>query len=214
MISICCPFYPWTRIEDRTEELFEVLIPSLNRVDQSDQVELVILHLGNRDIWGKGRKHDIGEFTIRLESKLKIKFMLNRSWNCIHPGPPEKLWLSKAQNETIKYISSDRFLCIGIDIEVPPNIVDLFNSRVRSGLVWIVTMAHVDRDRNFINWRDQANGMIGMLKTDYFDLGGCDESMIRTKYDNHFSKMASRSGKLKIIKERIEGVNHVQHPRS
>ena len=67
MISICCPFYPWTRIKDRTEEIFEVLIPSLNRVEQKDQIELVILHLGNRDIWGRGnRMHDIADFKDRI----------------------------------------------------------------------------------------------------------------------------------------------------
>ncbi len=138
--------------------------------------------------------------------------LINLSWNCIHPGPPEKLWLSKAQNEMLRYIRTDKFLTIGIDIEVPRDIVSRFNKRVGPGSVWIITMAHVDKDRGFKSWRDQANGMIGMTKQDYFDLGGCDESMVRTGYDNHFANMISRS-KLKVIREKVKGVNHVEHPR-
>ncbi len=213
MISICCPFYPWTRLQDRTDELFEVLIPSLNRIEKKDQVELVILHMGNRDIWGFNRKHSISDFRDRVADAWDGNLLINLSWNCIHPGPPLLLWLSKAQNEMIRYITNDRFLTIGIDIEVPPNIVDLYNDWVKPGVVWVVIMAHVDRDRNFINWRDRANGMIGMMRQDYFDLGGCDESYIRTKYDNHFAKRISRSENYRFIREKVKGVNHVQHPR-
>lgn len=212
-IALACPFYPWSRTTERTEEIFKIMVPSLNRLEKWERIELALLHMGDRDIWCKNRKHDVNEFKQRLDREWRGRLTFITSNGCIHPGPPEQLWMSKAKNEIIRYMLSDRFMAIGIDITLPPDFVGLYDKRVGTGSAWIITPAHVDKDFNFLSWRTVANGMIGMTRKDYFSVGGCDESMIRSQYDNDFAKKVALSPAIGIIKEKVEGVYHVAHPR-
>jgi hypothetical protein len=58
MISVCVLFYPWQRGYDRTREVTEVLMPTLRACKKKEELELCILHMGCKDIYGMNRKHD------------------------------------------------------------------------------------------------------------------------------------------------------------
>ena len=70
MISFCVPFYPWYRSFSREEEIFNVLIPSLNDSEGVEDFELCIADGGREDIWDWGRVHD----SVRIQGKDNLCF--------------------------------------------------------------------------------------------------------------------------------------------
>lgn len=213
MISICVVFYPWQKKMERTHEVFEVLMPTLRACKKKEQLELCILHLGRKDIYGLGREHDPDKLLSGIKkywknNKLVFKVVEDEF---IHSGPPKELWLSKAVNAVIMQSSSDRFLMTGIDITLPVYLVDLFNSIVKLGTMWLLETKHVERKmRKFLKWRTKANGMIGMMKEDYIKVGMSDESYVRSKYDNQFVATAKNAGIEVVINQR-DDVMHIRH---
>jgi hypothetical protein len=213
MISVCVLFYPWQRGYDRTREVTEVLMPTLRACKKKEELELCILHMGCKDIYGMNRKHDPEKLLFDIKKYWKNNKLIFEvvEDEFIHPGPPENLWLSKAVNAVIMQSSSDRFLMTGIDITLPVYLVDIFNSIVEPKTMWILITKHVDAvNREFLSWRSNANGMIGMMKEDYIESGMSDESHVRDKYDNLFIRKARNTG-IKLVKERRDDVMHIRH---
>lgn len=218
MISICVPFYPWYREYDRTEEIFDVLIASMNRCKRKGELELSIVDGGTEDIWGRQRRHISSVFLGNLFKSWdgKLKYSYDKEVIYRRSGNRRSFWVSKAVDKSVKQSSYDMVLTVGIDIEIPVDFVDIYESWVSPGNVFVFRCWHIRRDMpreqmpNLGGWRS-ARGIIGAMKSDYFQVGGQDlPGFVKDKADTDLYLRLKKAFNLKEIYPK--GMFHVDHP--
>jgi hypothetical protein len=218
MISICTIFYPWWRSFDRTEEIFDVLIDSMNKCKDKDLLELSVIDGGVFDIWGKERKHNAAKFEQRLsnEWKGKLKYSLDKSVIHYRSNERKAFWVARAIDLAVKQASYEKVLTIGIDCEMPHNIIEVINNWVDYGKVLVFNCFHIRRDfprihePHYGGWRS-ARGITAVMKQDYLAIGGAEDTgMIKDRADSLRYLKLKEVYDLKEIRE--PGMFHVDHP--
>jgi hypothetical protein len=217
MISICVPFYPYYREYDRTEEIFDVLIPPMIKAGV-DNFELVLLDGGVVDKWELGRNRDIQEIYSRLRNLWPgelVYILTNQIITPSNHSKPNKFWMSKAVNDVIKASSYENIFIQNVDIEIPKNFVDEYNKNVGGGKVWFPRCYHIKKLMPRVHenggWRNSCRGLVGILKSDYWSIGGTDQ--INYIKDRHDSDLYLRcKAKYNCIEEQLDGLFHVDHP--
>ena len=228
MISVCVPFYPWYRDYYRGEEVFDVLIKGLNKVEGIRRVELCLTDAGVEDIWinrknPEGRKWDHRAFHKRLRAE--FKGAVNYSWDkeCIHVSKEghRRFWLAMAVAKSVRRASNENILIFGIDCYAPADLIEKFNSIVEEGTAWVpfafnVPMGaplQVVQTKPGFCWHT-AKGIVGIKKSDYEKAGGYEEclDLIATRTDSDFYNRISKH--LKIVQGREPALFHVGHKGS
>lgn len=220
MISICTIFYPWWRQYDRTEEIFDALIGSMNKCKDKHLLELSVIDGGVLDVWGRRekREHDVVKFEERLRNKWKGKLKYSLDDTVIHYRSKgrKSFWVARAIDLAVKQASYEKILTIGIDCELPSNIIEVINNWVDPGKVLVLHCFHIRRDfprvhkPYFGGWRS-ANGITAIMKKDYLAVGGSEKTgMIKDKSDSLRYKKLKKTYNLKEI--RAVGLFHVDHP--
>jgi hypothetical protein len=231
MISVCVPFYPWHRGNDRIQYVFDVLLESMNNCYGSEKLELVLIDAGVEDLWlsnakrlgfDNGRKHDSGAFKKSIIGNFNGELRYYLANECIRRTPDGKkaFWLSRAVAMAVSAAKYDKVFITGIDIYLPIDFIGRYNERVRPGRAWVAKayavpryapMKHADGIPGF-GWYG-ARGIVGLLKEDYRLIGGYpwEEKVMRSS-DSIFYKRVK--GKLDIIEQGEHGMFHVGHPGS
>lgn len=220
MISICTVFYPWWRKYDRTDEIFDVLIKSMNNCVDKDKLELSIVDGGVEDVWDdkRNRKHDPVKFLERICKHWHGNLKYSLDSEVIHRRPMNKrsFWVARAIDRSVQQSSSDRILTVGIDIELPQNFVEVYNNWVAPGKVLVFHCWHLRRDmprehmKGMGNWRGTF-GITGCMKEDYISIGGAEGTgKIKDRADSLRYLRLKDKFDLKHIK--AEGTFHIDHP--
>jgi hypothetical protein len=222
-ISICTPFYPWHKGFDRTEELFDVLIPSLNK-SHPENFELVILDCGCEDVYNLNREKErnIIEFNKRLKKEFKGKLVYIFNDQCISPITHKEhgfskrgyFWMANAVNLSIKNSTSDYIFIMNIDIEISNNFYEEYFKNVSLGKVWFPKCYHIKKTDKKVNengvWRLER-GLVGITKADYWSIGGTDsENYIKDRHDSDLYERCIKTFNIK--EEKLLNFFHIDHP--
>ena len=227
MISFCCGFYPWYRQHDRSNEVFDVLIAGLNTMNGVEDTELCLVSAAVMDVWRRKnenpRKFDNEQFEekIRKQFKGKVKYLLDE--NSIHRdvvGIP-RYWCSKSIDTAISISANDYIVIVGIDCYITGYFVSDYFERVKKGKAWIILSTGAN-DVEYIEYIEAnqiarfhytARGIVGMLKDDYYKIGGYDVNYIKDQSDSNFYRRMIASD-LEVKEEKVKNVYHVHHPGS
>ena len=218
-LSVCVPFYPWYREHDRTSEVFDVLIKGLNKCDRVESMELCILDAGVVDVWGRGRIHYSRKFQVDLARSFKGHVNYKFDEGSIHyddKGIP-RFWVAKAVDNAVRNSSSDRILIFGIDCYASSDLMDRYDKNVSKGIAWVILAYNIPAFTKFekggvhSGWHT-AKGIVGILKKDYFRVGGYNPQYIKDKCDSDFYVRIAQ--KFKLVMNKENGFFHVNHPGS
>jgi hypothetical protein len=217
MVSMCVPFYPWYRDYDRSEEIFDVLIPSLNAMDEKERIEISIVDAGVRDVWGKKRRHDVSRFYERLCEAWGGALVYTVTSLGITPrghGAPGRIWISRLVDESVHQASSDWLFLTNIDIHHPKNLLLRYEEHVARGRIWAPVTYHIHRlmprenDRG--GWRNCGKGILGVHRADYRAVGGQDTGYVK---DRHDADLWDRlRGRYAWSRGELPGLFHIDHP--
>lgn len=230
MISVCVPFYPWARSYDRSHEVFDVLLPGLNKAAHAKSLELCLTDAGVEDIFVKrgdkrGRTWNSRRFHEKLKKSFRGKTNYTLDKECIHVSEDgsRRFWLAMAVAKSVQRATYDNILIFGIDCYAPRDLGHRFADTVKDGVGWVLFAFNVPQGAPLaINevggkgycWHT-AKGIVGIKKKDYDKIGGYEKSLpyISTRTDSDFyNRMTAGLDKVVIRKEL--GLFHVGHPGS
>lgn len=195
MITFCVPFYPWYRRYDRSRELLDIMIPAMNRCARRDELTLSITDGGIRDVWEGTRVHDTNAYLDAIRAVWKGPLIYTPTENGITPdgfcqdGQPRdgRVWIGRLVEDAVMQAQTEHVFINNIDIEIPENFVDVFETMVSPGRVWFPRCFQLHRlsprtsDQG--GWR-RAYGLVGITKTDYVNVGGTDYmKYIKNRHD-------------------------------
>jgi len=203
-ISICIG------IRNRFKSFGHNLLSSLNLMESKDKIELCVVDWLSDDI--ENLQEYIKNYTNNIISIKYIKLLkddfyvkrqhYNRAY-CLHQA------LKLSTNKKV-------FLC-DIDMTLPIDFVKQFNENVDINKIWFPICFTLNRNKPRIisdtngRWRTWGYGMVGIMKEDYFNIGGYSFNYLQWgKEDNDFYKKVKGSG-LIISRERCEGLFHNFH---
>ncbi len=219
MISICTIFYPWYRAYDRTEELFDVLLPSLCAVQKVSQFELSIVDGGVRDIWRKQdkRHHDGESFAARIKRSWAGPFKYSLDPGCItfHDGM-DRFWKGYAIQKAVEQSAGDKLFLIGIDSTIPLGLCSLFDQFVDDESAMVLYPFNIFRGKPYSTHKDNgfwrnARGITGWTRKGYNSIGGTQFAKFKkSKQDSNRYDRAEKN--LQLSHLRIKGCYHVDHP--
>ena len=221
MISLCVPFYPWYRAFCRREEIFDVLIPSLNAMDGGEELELCVSDGGSEDVWKMHRKHDSFNFMYRIKNAFKGKVQFDSSYQ-ISVTKHVRWWLAKSISKAVEISTGSHLFIIGMDYWLPQDFIYRYHANVSEGSAWVVFPAGlkaVEDQARF--WKDAipkqwhtAKGIVGITKKDYDKIGGYNyEQYVKDHSDSNFYHRM-HSGGLAVTEKREIGFFHINHPGS
>jgi len=217
MISVCTVFYPWTKEIERTEELFDALIPSIQRCEENNRIELSIVDTGTRDIFNRRRKHDWINFKERILKELPTaKYQIA---DCL---VGQKWHMSKALMIAAAQAKGELFFFSGIDLILPKGFVHMMDLFVGKGEVWVPLCYNLlpgqewtipEKPEEMNGWR-VAKGIMGIRREDFYSVGGYPVEKIgfRVGIDNALLQKCSKKYKVNSVK--CEGLFHLHHAYS
>jgi len=218
MISICTIFYPWYRAYDRTEEIFDVLLPSILEMDSGDQIELSIMDGGTSDVWKKNRQHDSDAFKQRISrtiGNIPLVYTLDPGCITFHDGM-ERFWKGYAIEMAARQSTGDKLFLIGIDSTVPPGLSELFSMFVDDESAMVLYPFNIFRGKPYSTHKDNgfwrnARGITGFTRDTYFGIGGTQYFKFKkSKQDSNRYDRAEKE--LQLSHLRIKGCYHIDHP--
>ena len=214
-LSVVTVLYPFAVKGEKTQTLFEALIPSLQQCDDMEAIELSIVDCGTEDIYGRNRKYDYRVPMWRAASMLNNLVYTQRE--CIVDGA----WhMSQALHYAVEQATSDYIFVVGIDIILPKNLLKLYANNVKMGKeVWVPRCYNIlpgqpwripDKPERYNGWRT-ARGLMGMAKYDYYSCGGYPTHKVgfRVGIDAHLLRRAEQ--RYKVNEFRCEGLFHLHH---
>jgi hypothetical protein len=214
--------YPWSDYVYRGDDLFKALIPSIKRCSDSEEIELSIIDTGTRDIYGRHRVHNHEKYEKRLYRSLPENEIIYTLSDCFEGNT----WhLSKALDLAVRQSTADCLLLVGIDIILPPNLVDVYFDNVIDGEeVWVPHCYNIlegqllaipthDNRKKYNGWRI-ARGILGIAKTDYFAIGGypLDRVGFRVGVDAYLLKKCEEN--FQVNEDKCLGMFHLHHENS
>lgn len=218
MITVCTVFYPWTQAVERQKELFEALVPSIQRCKDSGRIELSIIDTGTRDIYNRKRKHNAKDLERRLKEELpNVVYSLedcfddNGTWH-----------LSKALHLAARQASHDRFFFVGIDIILPKGFCFLMDMFVSNGQVWVPLCYNLlpgqkweipKQPKKFNGWRI-AQGILGITREDFYRVGGYPIGKVGFRVGIDKALLVKCRNNYKLNSHRQEGLFHLHHEHS
>jgi hypothetical protein len=231
MISVCVPFYPWHRGNDRVPYVFDVLIDSMNKCYRSETLELVIIDAGVEELWGQnakrlgfedGRIHESGKFKAAIIANFNGDVRYRLAPECIKRSEEGKraFWLSRAVAMAVSAAKHDKVFISGIDITLPVDFIGRYNDNVKPGEAWVVKAYAVPRGAPLkqapgipgFGWYG-ARGIVGILKDDYRKIGGYPwEDKVMRSSDSVFYKKIRWN--LRLNEGPEQGFFHVGHAGS
>ena len=174
-IAICTATHVgWKEPNYRVGEIF-FLIDSINACDEVEKIELSIVDCSNArpDFAGLIRERWKGNRLIYTYDPMA----------CNHPDMPGKLWISYAFNQAVRQCKAERIFTCGMDAVFPPDFVELYNNRVKSKKIWNPIVRFANKWGEPLDyWRRNAHGLVGMLKEDYWAIGGQNEKYTMPKW--------------------------------
>lgn len=194
-IAVCVP------IRNRTHNLINHIIGSLNKCVFKDRIILSVYDCGSDDI-------DNLEDEIRKRWKGELVFTTEQV-------PFSKTY---ALNKAIKQSPTDRIFCCDADMTLPKMLVLMYDACVGPGVTWfpIYFSLYKDKPRRISPtngwWRNEGFGLMGVLRPDMEIIGGFDESF--TKWGDEDTEIAERtlSNGLKMFRYNCWGLYHNWHP--
>ena len=219
MISVCTFFYPFYRGNDRTPEVSNVLIKSLNKCVGGESLELCLVDAGAEDVWGRSRRHDYERFFKDIKRRFKGKLQYLFCPECIYESEEGKkaFWGSLALNKAVEMASYENIILVGIDCYFPKNFIEKYNSIVKPGVAWVVRTHAIPRGAPLKHFNlpgfgyHGARGLVGMKKKDWESLGGYNTKYILRSSDSDFYRRMAVAG-YELILERVEDFYHIGHP--
>ena len=222
MISFCVPFYPWYRSFSREEEIFNVLIPSLNDSEGVEDFELCIADGGREDIWDWGRVHDSSEFKARITCAFKGEVKFTDVDQISVRGKYRRWGLAKSINLAVELSTRSRLFIVGIDVCIPKDFSTRYQSNVGIGKSWVVIAAGLKRVADIpefyrggipARW-NPAKGIVGIMREDFYSIGGYHaDRFIKDHSDSNFyNRMVEHGFEMKEGRE--PGFFHINHPGS
>jgi hypothetical protein len=236
MISFCTVFYPWYRNYDRTEEIFDVLINSLNQMKGVRETELSIVNAGVLDVWNwdlrfkrptsHRREFNSYKFKERIckSFKGKVKYLLDEdSINWDEYGVP-RFWVAKGLQTSVNISTNEYLLITGIDCYFSENFIEEYFSKVNDNQAWVILSTACKKVEDIKNYFESnqneiirrhytAKGIIGITKSNFYKLGGFNINRIKDKVDSDFYRSLKRSD-INVREEPVNSVYHVWHPGS
>jgi hypothetical protein len=193
MISIC------VGIRNRSHNLIDFVITSMNECDWRDQLELSVFDCHSDDI------EDLNKLIIH-------------SWKgkLIYTKSDIKFTRSISFNNAIKQSTNDKIFRCDADMSLPKDFVGQYESNVSEDKVWFPVCFSLKENArrkissDFGNWRWTGQGMVGIYKNNFIELGCLDEKYAKWgKEDNEFFDRCKK--KYTIINKPCDGLFHNWH---
>jgi predicted glycosyltransferase involved in capsule biosynthesis len=194
MIAICIGIF------NRTSQLLEYLISSMNACDDHDQLVLSIYDCKTSDV-------------------KDLEGAIRQMWNNTLTFKSENTEFSRSHafNQAVRQSNSNKIFVCDADMTLPIDFVAQYNKHVASNTVWFPICYSLFRNkrREIANgngwWRGEGHGMVGILKENFELLGGYKLNFDKWGgEDDDFFIRAHRH--FKVIRNKCWGLFHNWHP--
>lgn len=227
MIAICTPIYPWYGPHDRLGDLWDALLPSIEKMDNKSQVQFSLVDNGTRDIHGMNRKHDADKFERNIRefcNDIGVKFTYSLKDNFApHPKTGQDVWhLSKTLDDAINQSRGKDLFIAGADLILPKDFVKRCNDNIKKGKeVWVPHCFNLMRGQS---WKEQythplngwrvARGILGITRVDYKAVGGYPVKRIGFRVGIDAALLKKCINNFKLNEFKCPGLFHLDHEGS
>lgn len=146
-------------IKNRSHNLLNHVLPSLNAIEHKDLIELSIYDCGSNDV--SNLRHEI-------ESIWKGKL--------IYQSSEQKFARSMAFNAAVHQSTQNLILICDADMSLPKDILAKVNRYVNENSAWFPHVWYTNQDGSG-RFYTESTGMMAARKSDFLKTGGYDESI-------------------------------------
>jgi hypothetical protein len=221
MISVCVAFYPWHRQFERSEQLLDVLIKSMNMADNKYEMELCVGDAGVVDTFMAGRVHDPGQLFGKAGSLWKgsLQWIVDKEFIQPDRTGKENWSMSHCIQSAADISNGDYLFLTGIDITIPKNFVELYHSIVDDRRCWVpkcyklldgMEWRKYSRPEyaRFVGWYG-AKGIVGITKKNFYDMGGYPTQYRKARSDSEFFRIMNT--RFDVYHENCDDMYHIGH---
>jgi predicted glycosyltransferase involved in capsule biosynthesis len=155
-------------IKNRSSNLLNFVIPSLNQAKHSELITLSVYDCGSDDI-------DNLEEAIKTVWKGKLIYQRN----------DQAFARSKSFNSAVKQSADELVLICDADMSVPKNIVNLVNQYVTAHSAWFPHVWYTNQDGSG-RYYTESTGMMATNKATFLKVGGYDETITTWGYEDWY----------------------------
>ena len=155
-------------IKNRSHNLLNHVIPSLNKTAHRDRITLSVYDCGSDDI-------------SNLEHEIK------NSWNgrLIYQSSAQAFARSKAFNNAVRQAPEGLILVCDADMSIPSDIVNKVNQYVSRHSAWFPHVWYTNQDGSG-RYYTESTGMMASTKSTFFKVGGYDETITTWGYEDWY----------------------------
>jgi glycosyltransferase involved in cell wall biosynthesis len=187
-VSVC------VGIKNRTSNLLEYVIGSLNKCDHVELIELSVFDCGSNDVWN-------------LEQEIK------KVWKgrLIYSRQEMKFARSAAFNRAIRQCRENLILICDADMSIPKDIVRKVNRYCTSRTAWFPVVLNINEDGS-TRYRPEGTGMFASRKADFIKAGQYDEKITEWGNEDWLLYFAFYKAGIAGIRTREPEFIHHYHP--
>ncbi len=180
-------------IKNRSHNLLNFVIPSLNLAKNNELITLSVYDCGSNDV-----EH--------LETEIK------KVWNgpLIYQRKEGDFARSKAFNTAVKQAPEGLILVCDADMSVPKNIVNLVNQYVSKHSAWFPHVWYTNADGSG-RYYTESTGMMASSRATFLHIGGYDETIISWGYEDWYLFFAYYKHQIACIRSNEREFIHHYH---
>jgi glycosyltransferase involved in cell wall biosynthesis len=155
-------------IKNRSNNLLNFVIPSLNNAHHRELITLSVYDCGSDDV-------------LNLENDIKHLW----KGQLIYQSNTQDFARSKAFNSALKQAPDGLVLICDADMSVPKNIVNLVNQYVTAHSAWFPHVWYTNADGSG-RFYTESTGMMASTKASFLQVGGYDETITTWGYEDWY----------------------------
>ncbi len=181
-------------IKNRSHNLLNYVITSLNECEHKDLIALSIFDCGSDDV-------------LDLKSEIQLKW----KGHLIYSKDDQSFARSIAFNKAVKQANTELILVCDADMSLPKNIVQKVNHYVTKQSAWFPHVWYTNEDGSG-RFYTESTGMMASTKQGFFEVGGYDESITQWGYEDWYLFFAFYKKKIACIRSNERDFIHHYHP--